>query len=99
LILACISTSIVSVDIHGKLTTVGVVYTTHTIDLVKETHTKHRPIRVEDELWAAFGELVGERRRSQVIRDFIRWYVGERSAKLPRPPKAVASTDDGAAGG
>lgn len=54
---------------------------------VKDSHTRHRPIRIDGELWAAFGKLVGERNRSEVIRDFIRWYVGERGAKLPERPK------------
>lgn len=70
------------------------VYTTPTIDLVKDTHTRHRPIRVDDALWDAFGAIVGERNRSAVIRDFIRWYIGERGARLPRPPKANAKPAD-----
>jgi hypothetical protein len=78
------------VDIHGNTATVPAVYTTATICHVKDTHTKHRPIRVDAELWTAFGQLVGDRNRSAVIREFIRWYVGERGAKLPRPPKADA---------
>ncbi len=86
LIPPCISTRVVLVDIHGNLAHVGFVYTRDTIGDVKETHTKHRPIRVEDELWAAFGRLVGVRNRTAVIRDFIRWYVRERGAKLPRRP-------------
>ncbi|MEV6035985.1 hypothetical protein AB0L65_32855 [Nonomuraea sp. NPDC052116] len=57
---------------------------------MKDTHTRHRPIRVDAELWDAFGALVGDRNRSAVIREFIRWYVGERGAKLPRPPKPSA---------
>ncbi|WP_204016020.1 hypothetical protein [Sphaerimonospora thailandensis] len=57
-----------------------------------DNHTPLRPIRVETELWEAFGELVGKRNRSAVIRDFIRWYVRERGAKLPeRPPATPAA--------
>jgi hypothetical protein len=91
--LAWIYTKIAPVDIHGNLATITPAYTRVTLDLVKDTHTKHRPIRVEDELWTAFGALVGERKRSQVIRDFIRWYIGERGARLPRPPKDTEPAD------
>ncbi|MEV4181664.1 hypothetical protein AB0J28_09475 [Streptosporangium canum] len=58
---------------------------------MKDTHTRHRPIRVDDDLWVAFGRLVGERNRSAVIRDFIRWYVGERGAKAPKRPTPDAA--------
>lgn len=52
------------------------------------SHTPHRPIRVDDDLWTKFGRLVG-RDRSDVVRQFIRWYVREPGAKLPqRPPVA-----------
>lgn len=74
-------------DIHGNLATVRPAYTRVTLEPVKDTHTPHRPIRVEDELWEAFGRLVGPRNRSAILREFIRWYVGARGAKLPRPPK------------
>lgn len=93
MILAWIYTSIVVMDIHGKLATARPAYTRATLEHVKDTHTRHRPIRVDADLWAAFGRLVGERNRSAVIRDFIRWYVGERGAKLPRPPKPSEDAD------
>jgi hypothetical protein len=94
LILAWIYTTIAGVDIHGKTAAVRAGYTADTICLVKDTHTRHRPIRVDDELWAAFGALVGDRNRSAVIREFLRWYVGERGAKLPRPPKNTPEPSD-----
>lgn len=75
--------------IHGNTTTQRPAYTRVTMGDVKENHTPLRPVRVEDELWAAFGRLVGERKRSQVIRDFIRWYVGERGVKAPERPTAA----------
>ncbi|MFF3665392.1 hypothetical protein [Microtetraspora malaysiensis] len=53
---------------------------------MKDTHTPHRPIRVEADLWEEFGRLVGPRNRSAIIRDFIRWYIRERGAKLPERP-------------
>ena len=52
------------------------------------THTPHRPIRVSDELWAAFGRLVGARNRARVVREFIAWYCREPGAKLPQRPPA-----------
>ncbi|MEU4410698.1 hypothetical protein AB0F88_39860 [Streptosporangium sp. NPDC023963] len=59
---------------------------------MKETHTPHRPIRVDDELWEKFGQLVGERNRAAIVREFIRWFVRERGAKLPRRPDAGDSS-------
>lgn len=61
-------------------------------DAVKETHTPHRPIRVEDDLWEKFGRLAGERNRSEVVRAFIAWYVRQRGATLPKRPGS--SRDD-----
>lgn len=50
-------------------------------------HTPTRPVRVETELWKAFGRRTGRRNRAQVLRQFMRWYIREPGAKLPtRPP-------------
>lgn len=57
-----------------------------------DTHTPHRPIRVSDARWAAFGALVGDRNRAEVVRQFIAWYVGEKGAKLPARPKPPAES-------
>lgn len=54
---------------------------------MKDTHTRHRPIRVDDDLWDAFGAIVGVRNRSKVIRDFIRWFVGVPGAEIPQRPE------------
>lgn len=52
-----------------------------------ERHTPMRPVRIEDGLWTAFGEQVGTRNRSRLIREFIAWYLRTPGAKLPsRPP-------------
>jgi len=51
--------------------------------------TPSRPIRIDNELWKRFGRSVilsGDRDRSTVIRDFMRWYVKESGA--PRPTRA-----------
>jgi predicted GIY-YIG superfamily endonuclease len=58
--------------------------------LASHGKTPNRPIRVESELWDAFGAVVGHRQRSGLIRDFIRWYLG-RTDELPERPKARAS--------
>ncbi|MFG2001740.1 hypothetical protein ACGFNU_21570 [Spirillospora sp. NPDC048911] len=53
---------------------------------MKETHTPHRPIRVENDLWEEFGQVAGERNRAAVLRDFMAWYVRRRGATLPKRP-------------
>lgn len=56
--------------------------------MAESTHTPHRPVRVDDGLWGAFGVAVGERNRSRVIREFIAWYCRVPGAKLPQRPPA-----------
>lgn len=48
-----------------------------------DTHTPRQTVRVDKELWEAFGK-VADPDRSTVLRDFIRWYTGEVGAKMPR---------------
>jgi hypothetical protein len=48
--------------------------------------TPLRRLRVDEELWEAFG-IVAEPDRSAVIRDFMRWYVRETGAKMPKRPE------------
>lgn len=55
-----------------------------------DTHTPHRPMRVPQGRWDAFGALVGIRNRTRVVNEFIAWYVGEPDAKMPRRPKPAA---------
>lgn len=45
---------------------------------------------IDPKLWEQFGE-VAEPDRSSVLREFIRWYVRERGAKLPRRPEPADS--------
>lgn len=73
--------------IHCNAEGPGPAYTAVTLDDVSDDRpTPIRPIRVEAALWEAFGRLVGPRNRSAVIREFIRWYVRERGAQLPKRP-------------
>lgn len=50
--------------------------------------TPTRPIRIDPALWERFGEATTAREtdRSTVLREFIRWYVGEVGAKAPKRP-------------
>lgn len=50
--------------------------------------TPHRHLRVDDELWQHFSDAAKEANqdRSTLLRAFMRWYVGERGAKLPKRP-------------
>lgn len=49
--------------------------------------TPTRPIRVPDELWALAGQVAAAQGsdRTKAILAFLRWYVGETGAELPRP--------------
>ena len=47
--------------------------------------TPHAGIRVPEALWQRFAELAHPD-RSTVLREFMRWYVGEAGARLPRRP-------------
>lgn len=52
--------------------------------------TKHRSVRLEDDLWDALdpaAKSVGYD-RSGVIRQFVRWYLRVPGAKLPQRPSA-----------
>lgn len=48
--------------------------------------TARQTIRVDESLWQRFGALA-DPDRSTVLREFIRWYVGEPDAKAPKRPK------------
>jgi hypothetical protein len=51
--------------------------------------TPHRGIRIEDSLWerlAEVAEALGTDRAS-LIREWVRWAVGESGAKPPRRPE------------
>lgn len=55
--------------------------------------TKHRSIRLEDDLWRDLdpaARAVGYD-RSGVIRQFVRWYLRRPGAKLPQRPAARGS--------
>lgn len=48
--------------------------------------TPRRQIALADGLWDRLGDLVGIRRRSQVIRALVAWYLREPGARLPERP-------------
>ncbi|WP_165969341.1 hypothetical protein [Actinomadura sp. KC06] len=51
--------------------------------------TPFRRVRMSDDMWGRFGEAVAnaepELDRSKVLREFVRWYIGE-TDDLPRRP-------------
>jgi hypothetical protein len=49
--------------------------------------TQRTALRIEPDLWERFGE-VAEPNRSAVLREFIRWYVGEKGVTRPNRPPA-----------
>lgn len=56
----------------------------------RETHTTARPVRIPEDDWVEFGQLVGERERSRILREFIAWYLRRPKAALPERPPAAA---------
>lgn len=57
------------------------------VSRAKDTHTTNRVVRVPDDDWTDFGELVGTRHRSALLRQFIAWYLRRPGAKLPKRPE------------
>lgn len=60
--------------------------------------TARQTIRIDETLWERFGGLVPGGNRSDVIREFIRWYVRDRESGRPvgmpkRPAADVAPGD------
>jgi hypothetical protein len=49
--------------------------------------TPRKTVRVDHELWDRAGRAVGEKRRGEVIRDFLRWLTHETDELPQRPPK------------
>jgi hypothetical protein len=62
------------------------------ISRAKDTHTPNRVIRIGDE-WDELGDAAGKYKRTEVIRQLIRWYLRYPGAKLPeRPPRQHQDT-------
>jgi hypothetical protein len=40
-----------------------------------EKHTPLRPLRIPDDEWEALGQAVGDRNRTRLIREYIRWHL------------------------
>jgi hypothetical protein len=55
--------------------------------------TARQTIRVDEALWDRFAEVatLDETDRSAVLREFIRWYIGEPGADMPQRPAAGES--------
>lgn len=54
-----------------------------------ENHMPVRRFRMGDE-WVELGELVGDRQRSEVIRELVSWYLRKPGAKQPKRPEPAA---------
>lgn len=51
--------------------------------------TARQTMRIPEDLWEQFEaarKRAGAKDRSEVVRDFIRWYVREAGAKMPKRP-------------
>ncbi|WP_250029731.1 hypothetical protein [Paractinoplanes maris] len=48
--------------------------------------TTRRQIAIDQPQWDRLETLVGDRRRSEVIRSLVDWYLREPGAKLPERP-------------
>jgi hypothetical protein len=57
------------------------------VSRAKDTHGTNRAVRMRDE-WEDLGEAAGERRRTTVITQLVRWYLRYPGAKLPERPPA-----------
>jgi hypothetical protein len=79
------------VHMHVKSSGRPDAYAASTVGLVvskaKETHTTNRVVRLGDE-WDELGAVAGVRKRAEVIRQLVRWYLRYPGVKLPeRPPR------------
>ncbi len=55
----------------------------------------NRAFRMDDiTIWERFGELA-EPDRSEVLRRFIRWYVRDEGARLPKRPDSASRSSEG----
>lgn len=55
-----------------------------------EGHTPMRPIRIPDDEWEALGQAVGDRNRTRLIREYIRWHLRWPGNKQPeRAPEQI----------
>jgi hypothetical protein len=63
------------------------------VSKAKDTHTTNRVVRLGDE-WEELGAVAGIRRRAEVIRQLVRWYLRYPGAKLPERPERRAAADE-----
>jgi hypothetical protein len=67
------------------------------VSRTKDTHTVNRVVRLGEE-WDKLAEVAGARKRAEVIRQLVRWYLRYPGAKLPERPPAKSSTDEETSG-
>lgn len=51
-----------------------------------EGHTPLRQLRIPEDEWKPFGELVGDRERTSDVRAYIRWRLRNPDTDLPERP-------------
>lgn len=55
-------------------------------DETKDRHAFRVAVSVPKRYWERLGLLVGTKRRSEIIRALLAWYLREPGAKLPERP-------------
>lgn len=61
--------------------------------MVKDTHTRARPLRIPDDDWHKFEQTAGAGQRTAVVLQFIRWYNREPGVEFPERPPAKETPD------
>lgn len=52
-----------------------------------DRHTPLRPLRIPDDEWEALGKAVGDRERTRLIREYIRWHLRWPGTTRPDRPE------------
>ena len=55
-----------------------------------EHHTRLRQLRIPDDEWEALGKAVGDRNRTRLVREYIRWHL--RWPGNTQPTRAIEQT-------
>jgi hypothetical protein len=73
-------------------------YTATLVNVPNKPATKHRQVRLDDDLWKDLGVVARnlDTDRSTIIREFVKWFLRRRGAQLPeRPPASPSAHDSG----
>lgn len=50
--------------------------------------TPRRIVSIPDDVWEEFGQHVGERERSETIRELLKWWMRRPGVRMPKRPNA-----------